>query len=56
MTHPAGFDDQLARLGRHSMGKACLYVPRLDAVDEDVLREIIRTSWTASLERFEDAE
>ncbi|MDP3193644.1 DUF1801 domain-containing protein [Tabrizicola sp.] len=32
----------LARLGPHRMGKACLYVKRLDAVDEGVLREAIR--------------
>jgi hypothetical protein len=32
----------LARLGPHRMGKACLYIKRLDAVDEAVLREVIR--------------
>ena len=32
----------LARLGPHRMAKACLYVKRLDAVDEGVLRELIR--------------
>lgn len=31
----------LARLGPHRMAKACLYVKRLDAVDEGVLRELI---------------
>jgi hypothetical protein len=32
----------LARLGPHRMAKACLYVKRLDAVDEGVLRDLIR--------------
>lgn len=36
------FDPILARLGPHRMTKACLYVKRLDAVDESVLRELIR--------------
>lgn len=37
----AGF---LARLGRHRMGKACLYVRKLADVDEAVLRELIAFS------------
>jgi Domain of unknown function (DU1801) len=32
----------LARLGPHRVGKGCLYVKRLAAVDEAVLRELIR--------------
>ncbi|MFM7336384.1 MAG: DUF1801 domain-containing protein [Tabrizicola sp.] len=35
-------DPILAQLGPHRMAKACLYVKRLDAVDEGVLREAIR--------------
>jgi len=37
-----GRDELLSRLGRHSMSKACLYLPRLSDVDLDVLREIVR--------------
>ncbi|WP_136634504.1 DUF1801 domain-containing protein [Pseudooceanicola onchidii] len=33
----------LDRLGPHKMGKSCLYITRLDAVDMDVLAELIRT-------------
>lgn len=36
------FGPILARLGPHRMTKACLYVRRLSAVDEGVLRELIR--------------
>ena len=35
-------DDQLERLGKHKKGKCCLYINKLEDVDEDVLREIIR--------------
>ena len=37
--------DLLARLGRHTTGKGCVYVPRFDDVDVDVLTELIRRSW-----------
>jgi hypothetical protein len=36
------FGPILARLGPHRMTKACLYIRRLAAVDESVLREVIR--------------
>ena len=31
----------LARLGKHKMGKACLYITRLDKIDMSVLEELI---------------
>lgn len=34
--------DQLARLGKHKIGKSCLYLGRLADVNTDVLAEIIR--------------
>ena len=34
----------LARLGPHKTGKGCLYVKRLDDVDQDALRELIDRS------------
>lgn len=36
-----GADELLDRLGPHSTGKSCLYIRRLDAVDDDALRELI---------------
>lgn len=38
----ADFGPILSRLGPHRLGKSCLYVKRLAAVDERVLRELIR--------------
>jgi hypothetical protein len=43
-----GFDDYeelLRELGKHKIGKACLYVNKLADVDEDVLRRLIRRSY-----------
>jgi hypothetical protein len=34
----------LARLGPHRTGKGCLYINRLDQVDQDALRELIERS------------
>lgn len=34
-------DAQLKRLGKHKLGKACLYVNKLADIDLDVLKEII---------------
>jgi hypothetical protein len=39
-----GFDSygaKLKKLGKHKIGKACLYLKRLDEVDTDVLREMV---------------
>lgn len=38
----ANFGHILERLGKHKMGKACLYVNKLADIDETVLRELIR--------------
>ena len=40
----AEYDDLLARLGKHTTGKSCLYVKRLADVDLDVLRELLTRS------------
>jgi hypothetical protein len=34
----------LAKLGRHKMGKCCLYIRRLEDVDQDVLAQLISES------------
>ena len=42
-----GSDQQealLARLGKHTIGKSCLYIKRLSDVDEAALRELMRAS------------
>ena len=39
------YPEQLAKLGPHKSGKTCLYLTRLDRVDEDVLRYLIKDSY-----------
>jgi hypothetical protein len=43
----AGFDQYqslMAGLGRYTTGKSCLYVKKLDDIDYDTLRELVRLS------------
>jgi hypothetical protein len=40
----AEYDALLERLGKHSTGKSCLYIKRLDDVDMRVLEELLRKS------------
>ena len=39
-----GHDELLGRLGKHTTGKSCLYLKRLDDVDRDVLKELVTRS------------
>lgn len=53
----AGFDGQQAlldRLGRHRMGKACLYIRRLEDVDLEVLEKLVAGSHRAIKQRYPD--
>ena len=36
------YSDDLARLGKHKMGKSCLYINKLADVDMDVLERLVR--------------
>lgn len=38
------FEDLMKKLGKHSTGKGCLYINKLEDVDTKVLREIITKS------------
>ena len=38
------YDALMAKLGKHTTGKACLYVKRLSDVNLDVLRELVQRS------------
>ena len=39
-----GHADVLGRLGKHKIGKSCLYIKRLSDIDESALRELIQIS------------
>jgi hypothetical protein len=38
------YDNLLDQLGKHSTGKSCLYVKKLDDIDMDVLRDLVEQS------------
>lgn len=38
----ADFEEILGRLGKHSKGKACVYLNKLEDADMDVLAELVR--------------
>jgi hypothetical protein len=46
------FDNELSRLGKHKLGKSCLYIKRLSDVDEDVLREIVEKGFHMMEEKY----
>ena len=43
--HQAEADELFAKLGKHSVGKSCLYIKRLDQVDLAVLERLVGLSW-----------
>ena len=51
---PPGKEALLARLGKHRMGKTCLYLKSLADVDEAVLEELVRQSAAAIKARYPD--
>lgn len=46
------FDDELSRLGKHKMGKSCLYIKRLSDVDENVLKEMVEKGLKIMAEKY----
>ena len=48
----ADFGELLAKLGKHRTGKSCLYLNKLDDVDVDVLKEILRESVAEMKRRY----
>ena len=46
------FSDILARLGKHKLGKSCLYINKLADVDLAVLEELIRAALADMAEKY----
>lgn len=40
------FEQIAPQLGKHQLGKGCLYINKLEDVDLDVLKELIRSAWS----------
>lgn len=53
-TRQAEVDALFARLGRHSTGKACLYIRSLADIDLVVLEELVAISWEVMNETYPD--
>ena len=51
----AGSTELLERLGKHKTGKSCLYINKLDDVDNEVLRQLIRESVRAMRAKYHSA-
>lgn len=51
LTYYGTNDDLLERLGPHTTGKGCVYVKRLEAIDREVLTELLRRSWATNNEQ-----
>lgn len=39
------YEDLLSKLGKHKLGKSCLYINKLEDIDLDVLKELILDSF-----------
>ena len=46
------YDSLLEELGKHTTGKSCLYVKRLDDIDLDVLADLAREAWDEMNRRY----
>ena len=38
------YDQLLSKLGKHSIGKSCLYIKKIDDLNMDVLKELVKKS------------
>lgn len=46
------YEDLMSRLGKHKIGKSCLYVKKLADVDEDILKELITESYSYMTNKY----
>ena len=49
----SGYEDLLSKLGKHTIGKTCLYIKRLSDVDLKVLQKIIDRSVANTKKQYE---
>ncbi len=47
-------DELLAKLGKHKIGKSCLYIKKLAAVDSAILREMIALSVSYMSDKYSE--
>jgi len=52
MAGNARYEEDLKKLGKHKIGKSCLYIKSLDDIDEKVLHSMIKDSIAAVKKRY----
>lgn len=46
------YENLMSKLGKHKIGKSCLYVKKLADIDEEVLKELITESYAYMTEKY----
>lgn len=46
------YDDLMSKLGKYKTGKSCLYVNKLEDIDLDILRNLIKESFSFMTEKY----
>ncbi len=46
------YEDLMSKLGKHKIGKSCLYVKKLADVDEEILKELITESYAYMTDKY----
>ncbi len=49
---PGQDEPLLARLGKHKVGKSCLYINKLADVDMEIVEQLVRKSWETMNARY----
>ena len=52
MSDELAADPLMKKLGKHKIGKSCLYINKLDEVDQKVLRELTAKSWKRMTQKY----
>lgn len=50
------YEELLEKLGKHKLGKSCLYIKDLEKVDKTILKEIIQKSFDEMNRKYPDEE
>ncbi|MEZ4884173.1 MAG: DUF1801 domain-containing protein [Chitinophagales bacterium] len=50
------YDELMQQLGKHKTGKSCLYINKLEDIDLDTLKELVKESVAYISERYPDGQ
>lgn len=48
----ARYDDLMEKLGKYKTGKSCLYIKKLEDVDQDILKDLIESSYEYMTKKY----